>query len=490
MEVTDDAVRMLLEVIRRIETQTEKHLRKTLLQDIKRVAGKRQILFRVAEAVIEVPDGTIRTVLFPRVKEETFRELVAESKANGPQYGVWYHYVMRQKFARHYRRMLPLVLDHFNFRSANRFQPVIDALAVLRRYQGTRHQYLPEAVPVEGVVPPSWHDTVLEVHPDGTVRTNRQYYELCVLQQIERALKCKKEVRSREALRPLLLLDLFAEGTNTGIKRVAIANQRYSFNELLYVRQHYFSLEALRHANAAVVNMVLARRNPQLWGDGQACASDGKRFESWRQNLMTEWRSRYKGYGLLVYWHVETNAVCLYSQLRSFSCSEVAAMIEGLIRHDTEMRVERNFVDSHGQSEVAFAFCHLLGGVRLMPRLKRIKYERLYLPDPDMASAFPHLAGVLSRPIRWDLIAQQHDAMIKHAVALNTGTATPLTMSRGSGPGSGGAGLSITSARSRIGWRRRRARSRRKTPTTGIWSCGCWLAWSCSSPLADSSRCA
>src|SRR2546427_6797716 len=99
-------------------------------------------------------------------------------------------------------------------------------------------------------------------------------------------------------------------------------------------------------------------------------------------------------------------------------------MIEGLIRHDTEMRVEKNFVDSHGQSEVAFAFCHLLGGVRLMPRLKRLKYERLYLPDTGMASAFPNLAGVLSRPIRWDLIAQQYDEMVKHAVALKTGTAT------------------------------------------------------------------
>jgi TnpA family transposase len=30
-------------------------------------------------------------------------------------------------------------------------------------------------------------------------------------------------------------------------------------------------------------------------------------------------------------------------------------MIEGLVRHDTEMRVEKNFVDSHGQFEVAFA---------------------------------------------------------------------------------------------------------------------------------------
>ena len=32
-------------------------------------------------------------------------------------------------------------------------------------------------------------------------------------------------------------------------------------------------------------------------------------------------------------------------------------------------------MDSHGQSEVAFAFCHLLGTVRLMACLKRIKYE-------------------------------------------------------------------------------------------------------------------
>ena len=95
-----------------------------------------------------------------------------------------------------------------------------------------------------------------------------------------------------------------------------------------------------------------------------------------------------------------------------------------LVRHDTEMRVEKNFVDSHGQSEVAFAFCHLLGTVRLMPRLKRIKYERLYLPAKGMVGEFPNLTGVLTRPIRGDLITQQYDEMVKAAVALKDGTAT------------------------------------------------------------------
>ena len=89
-----------------------------------------------------------------------------------------------------------------------------------------------------------------------------------------------------------------------------------------------------------------------------------------------------------------------------------------------QMRVEKNFVDSHGQSEVAFAFCHLLGTVRLMPRLKRIKYERLYLPAKRIAGKFLNLIGVLTRPIRWDLITQQYDEMVKAAVALKDGTAT------------------------------------------------------------------
>ena len=108
-----------------------------------------------------------------------------------------------------------------------------------------------------------------------------------------------REVRSREALRPLLIMDLFGEATNMGIKQVANANDRYGYDELLYVRKTYFSPEALRNANGAVVNKLLALRNPRLWGEGaSSCASDGSRFESWKQNPMTEWRSRYKGYGV------------------------------------------------------------------------------------------------------------------------------------------------------------------------------------------------
>ena len=56
-------------------------------------------------------------------------------------------------------------------------------------------------------------------------------------------------------------------------------------------------------------------------------------------------------------------------------------MIEGVIHHCTEMEVDRQYVDSHGQSTVAFAFCRLLG-FELLPRLRRFTPRSCIAPTP------------------------------------------------------------------------------------------------------------
>ncbi len=104
-------------------------------------------------------------------------------------------------------------------------------------------------------------------------------------------------------------------------------------------------------------------------------------------------------------------------------------MIEGVLRHDTEMEVERQYVDSHGQSEVAFAFCRLLG-FQLLPRLKGIAAQRLYLPEAGSASSYPNLSRVLSRPIDWELIEQQYDEAVRYATAMAERTAEPEVILR------------------------------------------------------------
>jgi TnpA family transposase len=144
---------------------------------------------------------------------------------------------------------------------------------------------------------------------------------------------------------------------------------------------------------------------------------------------MTEWHARYGGRGVMIYWHVEKHSTCIYSQLRRCSSSEVAAMIEGVLRHCTDMEIERQYVDSHGQSEVAFAFSHLLS-FDLLPRLKGIARQRLYLPVAADAAEYPALAPILTRAINWDLIGQQYDEMVKYTTALRIGTADPEAILR------------------------------------------------------------
>jgi TnpA family transposase len=97
-------------------------------------------------------------------------------------------------------------------------------------------------------------------------------------------------------------------------------------------------------------------------------------------------------------------------------------MIEGVLRHCTAMEVDRQYVDSHGQSAVAFAFCHLLG-FQLLPRLKAIHRQRLYRPEAGHPEAYPNLQPVLRRPINWSLVAPEYDNMIKYSTALRLGTA-------------------------------------------------------------------
>ena len=231
------------------------------------------------------------------------------------------------------------------------------------------------------------------------------------------------ESLDRAILQPRLLYCLHGIGTNTGLQRIAGLQSGVTYKDLAYVRNRYMTPEMLREAIAILTNGTLRARNPAIWGEGTtACASDSKHFGAWDQNLTTQWHLRYGGRGVMIYWHVDKNSLCIYSQLKSPASSEVASMIEGVVRHCTEMEVDSQYVDSHGQSTVAFAFCRLLG-FQLLPRLKAIGKQKLYRPDAGQPDAYPNLQMILTKPIDWDVIRQQYDEMVKYVTALRLGTA-------------------------------------------------------------------
>ena len=232
-----------------------------------------------------------------------------------------------------------------------------------------------------------------------------------------------REATPREVVRKRLLLVLYALGTNVGIKRVADGGRHGETEAALRATRHLFvNRDNLRAAIATLVNATLRMRDPLWWGNGTACASDSKKFGSWSSNMMTEYHARYGGPGVMIYWHVDRKSVCVYSQLRSCNASEVAAMMEGVLRHCTDATVDRQYTDSHGQSLVGFAFSHLLG-FKLLPRMKRIAHQKLARADADDQVPSCLTGMVADKPIDWEIIARQYDQMVKYATALRLGTA-------------------------------------------------------------------
>jgi TnpA family transposase len=555
-EVSDNLVNLLIQLIHRMESRAEYKVEREFIRESKKIMNKNRLLYRIASAALENPEGSVREVIFPVVSEAILQELVDEFKASGIGYHQRVHHKQRGSYSHHYRQMLPEILEVLDFQSNNQqHRPLIEAIELLKRYSKSQQHYYPveEEVPIEGVIPPGKQPFIIETDPDGYTRINRINYEMCVLDSLRDSLRCKEvwvpgadhyrnpdedlpqdfderremyckrlnqplsadefiarlkkllhealsafnenlpqnphvsllkrnrgwiklsplkaqaeptqlvhlkaevdrrwhmislldmlkeadlrcnftdlfqTAASREVLSPAvrqkrLLLCLYALGTNIGLKQASMGDHGENIDNLRHIYERYMNSASLRAANARLVNATLEARLSHIWGEGtMSCAADSRQVSSRGENLKTEWHSRYRGRGVMIYWHVERGSTAIYSQLKAPSSSEVASMIEGLIRHSSEMSLSKTYTDSHGQSEIGFAFCHLLG-FQLMPRIKDIYRQKLYLPEKGSRHLYPELDLILTRPIKWHLIRQQYDEFIKYASALQFETAEP-----------------------------------------------------------------
>ena len=560
-QITDVLIDLVIQLVHKIETHAKKKVEQAYLKEVKHVRGKSTLLYLLAEASLENPEGKVCEVVYPVVSEQTLQDVVKEYRASGTTYTSKVYRKMRASYSHHYRRLLPELIDALDLSAAHhQYQNVIEAWDLLKQYAGQKEYYYDqdEKIPIEGIIPLDAEELVLKQTQSGQTRINRIGYELFTFKTLRDHLRSKavwakganqfgnpdedlptdfeqrresyyaqlnqvtdagafieklkqdmksalsmldkglpnnphvkilKKHKGRISLSPLdklddppnllnlkaemirrwpmtslldilkeadmrlnfteafqtsgsrehldratlqkrLLLSLYGLGTNTGLKRMAGADRQVSYDDLLYVRRRFIRPEPMRDAITKIVNGTFQARLAHIWGEATtACASDSKKFGAWDQNLMTEWHVRYRGPGIMIYWHVEKNSVCIHSQLKRPSSSEVAAMIHGLLHHKTDMEIQRNYVDTHGQSEIAFAFCQLLG-FELLPRLKNISRQKLARPEAGQSSLYPNLQPVLSRPIQWDLIKKHYDEMIKYATALRLGTAHTETILR------------------------------------------------------------
>lgn len=218
-----------------------------------------------------------------------------------------------------------------------------------------------------------------------------------------------------------LLLSLYGIGTNTGLKKISIANPDANEAELQYVKRRFINPTNVKLVLREVINAVISIRDPAIFGTATTTvACDSKKLNSWDQNLMTEWHGRYKGHGVMVYWHVDTNALCIHSQSKTCTSSEVGAMLKSVLEHSTKMDLKAAYVDTHGQSTIGFGIGKLLN-FEILPRLKNIHKQKLYMVADTDKQSYENLSDILKGSIQWESIETGYHEAVKHLVALKTG---------------------------------------------------------------------
>ncbi|HTP30452.1 MAG TPA: hypothetical protein VMK12_32945, partial [Anaeromyxobacteraceae bacterium] len=128
-EIVDGLVELLMQVTHRMGDRAERRVVEELLADFRHVRGKTGILYRIAEAAVEQPEGLVREVIFPIAGKDVMEALVKEYHAGGKAFQQRVHTVLRGSYGSHYRRMLPKLLEVLEFHSNNAVhKPLLEAI--------------------------------------------------------------------------------------------------------------------------------------------------------------------------------------------------------------------------------------------------------------------------------------------------------------------------------------------------------------------------
>jgi TnpA family transposase len=164
-------------------------------------------------------------------------------------------------------------------------------------------------------------------------------------------------------------------------------------------------------------------------GDDRGRVADSTQFSAFDQNIFTEWHSRYRRAkrGVLIYWTVDTvGSMAVHSQLFR-------------LRGPRDDRGRDAARDGHGgRAELRRLPRRQLRRVRhhqvldfdLIARFKQISTMKLYVPGRGDQYAYPALAPALTRPVRWEIIENNYDLMMKYATAIRLRTASTEALLR------------------------------------------------------------
>jgi TnpA family transposase len=242
----------------------------------------------------------------------------------------------------------------------------------------------------------------------------------------------------------LLLTTILADGINIGLSKMAESCPGTTYAKLSWLQAWHIRDETYSAALAELVNAQFRQPFAGNWGDGTTSSSDGQRFRAGGKAESTGHINPKYGAepGRLFYTHISDQYAPYSAKLINVGVRDSTYVLDGLLYHESDLRIEEHYTDTAGFTDHVFALMHLLG-FRFAPRIRDLADTKLYIPKKD--ASYDTLKPMIGAPLAIKHIRAHWDDILRLATSIKQGTVTASLMLRklGSYPRQNGLAVAL-----------------------------------------------
>ena len=227
--------------------------------------------------------------------------------------------------------------------------------------------------------------------------------------------------------RTALLAAILADGINLGLTRMADTCRDVTLHQLAWVHDWHIREDTYAAALARLIDAHRVMPLARLWGAGTTSSSDGQYFRAGGHGSALAGINARHGNepGVAFYTHLSDQFGPFHTKVIAATASEAPHVLDGLLYHQTGLRIEEHYTDTGGATDHVFGLCHLFG-FRFAPRLRDLKDRRLYLlPGQQADRLFEPLIG---GTVNLDHLEAHWDELLRLATSIRSGTVTASVM--------------------------------------------------------------
>ncbi|CAM3546471.1 transposase (plasmid) [Xenorhabdus nematophila ATCC 19061] len=227
----------------------------------------------------------------------------------------------------------------------------------------------------------------------------------------------------------LLLTTILADAINLGLTKMTECCPGTTYAKLAWLQAWHIRDETYSMALAELVNAQLRHPFAEHWGDGTTSSSDGQNFRAGSKAESTGHINPKYGSspGRMFYTHISDQDAPFHTKVINVGLRDSTYVLDGLLYHESDLRIEEHYTDTAGFTDHVFALMHLLG-FRFAPRIRDLKDTRLYIPKSD--TPYETLKPMIGGTLNIRHVYAHWDEILRLATSIKQGTVTASLMLR------------------------------------------------------------